>query len=176
MSSNRHTKIRKPLDSDALGRLAIHYVSRYATTCAKLNSYLRRKVQERGWSEDAAADFDAIVARCAALGYVDDRAFAETRAASLGRRGYGARRIGATLQGAGIARETITEVMPDDAAAFAAAEAYAQRKRIGAFGAATSDPTQLKRQFAAMLRAGHSFELAKRFVSAVSSSLESEDY
>lgn len=175
MSSNRHTKIRKPLDSDALGRLAIHYVSRYATTCVKLNGYLRRKVQERGWSGDEPADYDAIVARCAALGYVDDRVFAETRAASLGRRGYGARRIGAALQGAGISRDIVIDVMPDDAAKFAAAEIYARRKRIGVFGPAHADEKLRNRQFAAMLRAGHGFDLAKRFVSAVSRSLESED-
>jgi regulatory protein len=89
MSSNRHTKIRKPLASDALNRLALHYVGRYSTTCAKLHSYLQRKVRERGWADESPADIDAIIARCAALGYVDDRTFAETRAASLGRRGYG---------------------------------------------------------------------------------------
>lgn len=175
MSSNRHTKIRKPLDSDALARLAVHYVSRYATTCAKLNGYLRRKVQERGWEGADSADFDAIVARCAALGYVDDRVFAEARASSLGRKGYGARRIGAALQSAGIARDLVSDVMPDDMQALASAEIYARRKRIGVFGAEQADQQHRNRQLAAMLRAGHSFDLAKRFVSAVSSETESED-
>ncbi len=176
MSSNRHTKIRKPLDSDALARLAVHYVSRYATTCAKLDGYLRRKVQERGWEGSDCADYDAIVARCAALGYVDDRVFAESRAASLGRKGYGARRIGAALQNAGIARDLVIDVLPDDAASFAAAEIYARRKRIGAFGSAHADQKLRNRQLAAMQRAGHSFDLAKRFVSAVSDGSESEDH
>jgi regulatory protein len=175
MTSNRHNKIRKPLDSDALNRLALHYVGRYATTCAKLKSYLRRKVQERGWADGEAADFDAIVARCAALGYVDDRAFAEIRAASLGRRGYGGRRIGVALQVAGIDRELVAEVMPDEDAALVAAETYARRKRIGAFGETITDPKVRQRQFAAMLRAGHSFDLAKRFTNAVSTDAESED-
>ena len=168
MTSNRHIKIRKPLDPDALNRLALHYVGRYATTCAKLATYLRRKVRERGWADETSPDIDAIVANCAALGYVDDRAFAQTRAASLGRRGYGGRRIGAALQAAGIARDLAAEVVPDDVAALAAAEIYARRKRIGSFGPATLDPKQRQRQFAAMLRAGHSFDLAKRFINAVS--------
>ena len=176
MSSSRHTKIRKSLDSDALARLAVHYVSRYATTCAKLTGYLQRKVKERGWTDSSPPDYEAIAARCVALGYVDDRVFAETRAASLGRKGYGARRIGAALHSAGIAREVVTDVMPDDAASLAAAEAYARRKRIGAFGSAPADQKLCNRQLAAMLRAGHSFELAKRFVTAVSSDLESEDH
>jgi regulatory protein len=167
MSSNRQPKIRKPLDTDALNRLALHYVGRYATTTAKLGSYLRRKVLERGWNESDPADIAAIVERCTSLGYVDDRAFAETRAASLGRRGYGARRIGAALQGAGISRDLAAEVMPDDDAAYRAAEIYARRKRLGAFGDGSTDPKIRQKQFAAMLRAGHSFDLAKRFTNAV---------
>ena len=167
MSSDRHHKLRKPLDTDALNRLALHYVGRYATTRAKLGSYLRRKVLERGWNESVPADIAAIVARCAELGYVDDRAFAESRAASLGRRGYGARRIGAALQGAGIDRETVAAVMPDEDADYRAAEVYARRKRIGVFGNGATDPKLRQRQFSAMLRAGHSFELAKSFVNAV---------
>lgn len=167
MTSYRHTKVRKPLDTDALNRLALHYVGRYATTTSKLGSYLRRKVLERGWSEPDPADIDTIVARCAELGYVDDRAFAETRAASLGRRGYGGRRIGAALQGAGIGRDIAATVMPDDESALRAAEVYARRKRIGAFGDGGTDPKLRQRQFAAMLRAGHSFDLAKRFTDGI---------
>ncbi len=175
MTSYRHTKIRNPLDTDALNRLALHYVGRYATTTAKLGSYLRRKVLERGWNESDPADIAAIVERCTALGYVDDRAFAETRAASLGRRGYGGRRIGAALQGAGIDRDLAAEVMPDDDAAYRAAEVYAQRKHIGAFGDGGTDPKIRQRQFAAMLRAGHSFDLAKRFTNAVNTGPVSEN-
>ncbi len=175
MTSNRHNKIRKPLDSDALNALALHYLGRYATTRAKLKSYLRRKVQERGWTGDDPANFDAIVDRCADLGYVDDRVFAETRAASLGRRGYGGRRIGAALQGAGIERELVAAVMPDEDAALIAAQIYARRKRIGAFGDIVTDPKVRQRQFAAMLRAGHSFDLAKRFTNAVSIDEQGED-
>lgn len=174
MTSKRHNQIRKALDSDALNALALHYVGRYATTCAKLKSYLRRKVQERGWAEEEPADFDVIVARCAALGYVDDRAFAQTRAASLGRRGYGGRRIDVALQMAGINREMVAEVMPDEDAALVAAETYARRKRIGAYGELVTDPKVRRRQFSAMLRAGHSFDLAKRFTNAVSGDAESK--
>jgi regulatory protein len=174
MTSNRHTKIRKPLDMDVLNRLALHYVGRYATTRAKLAIYLRRKVQERGWNGSGPADIDGIVGRCAELGYVDDRAFAETRAASLGRRGYGGRRIGVALQVAGIDRELAAEVMPDDDAAVRAAEVYAKRKRIGVYGDGSVDPKLRQRQIAAMLRAGHSFDLAKRFINAITINTESE--
>jgi regulatory protein len=165
----------KPLDQEGLSRLALHYVGRYATTQAKLASYLRRKVQERGWAGEADADLGAVVTRCAELGYVDDRAFAEMRAGSLGRRGYGARRIGVALQVAGIDREIAAQVMPDEDAALAAAEAYARRKRIGPYGEGGADLLLRKRHFAAMIRAGHSFELARRFSSKNSESYDVSD-
>jgi regulatory protein len=172
--SNRHEKIRKPLDAGGLDRLALHYVGRYATTQAKLAAYLRRKVSERGWAGNVPPEFDAIVGRCAELGYVDDRAFAESRSASLGRRGYGERRINAELKNAGIAPEILIKVRPDDDAALAAADAYARRKRIGSYGPPIKDPKLRNRQFAAMIRAGHSYDLAKQIVNAVASDAESE--
>jgi regulatory protein len=174
MSSKRHTGIRKPLDSAALDRLALHYVGRYATTSAKLGSYLRRKIQERGWSDSKPAEPSAIVERCIALGYVDDRAFAETRSASLSRRGYGARRIVAALHSAGITGDLAADVMPDDDEALEAAQVYARRKRLGKYGDASADPKLRQKQFTAMLRAGHSFDLAKLFTSAVTDEIESD--
>jgi regulatory protein len=66
-------------------------------------------------------------------------------------------------------------VMPDDVAARAAAEIYARRKRIGVFGPSHDDAKLKQKQVAAMIRAGHSFDLAKRFVNAVSPNSESDE-
>jgi Fe2+ transport system protein FeoA len=96
---------RPPLDAAALDRLAIDYVARYATTRAKVRTYLQRKITERGWSGEGAPPLEAIVARLAELGFVDDKAFAVARSASLGRRGYGAHRVGVALRAAGIAAD-----------------------------------------------------------------------
>lgn len=101
---------RPPLDSAAIERLAIGYAGRYATSRAKLRDYLKRKLGERGWADGdgatlsaAAAVIDTIVERFAELGYVDDRALAESRARTLAARGYGARRLGQALGALGIA-------------------------------------------------------------------------
>jgi regulatory protein len=157
------------MDQDGLLRLALHYVGRYATTEAKLGDYLRRKVRERGWDGEAAPDFDGVVARCAASGYVDDASFATMRAGALGRRGYGARRIGQALQQAGIARALADSNLPDEEAAMAAAEIYARRKRIGPFALTLPDESLRRRHLSAMLRAGHSFALARKFALMTSS-------
>lgn len=175
MQPNRHRTPSKPLDREALGRLALHYVGRYATTRAKLADYLRRKVQERGWDGQEPADVDAVVARCSDLGYVDDSAFAAMRAGALGRRGYGPRRIGAALHAAGIDRDVAATAIPDAAASAAAAAAYAKRKKIGPFGDGLADPALRRKQFAAMLRAGHSFELARHYADAGPTSSHSDN-
>lgn len=168
MQHRRHNRQGKPLDPDGLWRLALFYVGRYATTETKLRDYLLRKVRERGWAGEQPADFHAISEKCAALGYVDDRSYAEGKAGALNRRGYGAQRIGLALSRAGIDRSLVDAVMPDAEASERAAESYARRKRIGRFGDGSMDPKVRQRQLAAMVRAGHSFELAKRFVQAKS--------
>jgi regulatory protein len=168
MQPKRNKPAPRPLDQEAVLRLALHYVGRYATTEAKLGDYLRRKVRERGWDSDSAPDFNGVVARCAASGYVDDASFAEARAGALNRRGYGARRIGQALQQAGIARALADRVMPDEDAAMAAAETYARRRRIGPFALTTPDEPTRRRHLSAMVRAGHSFELARKYALAMS--------
>ncbi len=155
-----------PLDIAALEALALRYVERFATTQGKLAAYLARKVRERGWS-GPAADSAAIAARMAALGYVDDRAYAEARARSLTRRGYGARRVSQALRAAHVAEGDAAPVVEESREdAFAAALALALRRRFGPFAAAPADERSRRRQIGAMLRAGHSFSLAKRIIDA----------
>ncbi|MFM9978858.1 MAG: RecX family transcriptional regulator [Sphingomonadaceae bacterium] len=164
MKPNRHNSPRPPLDLPALEGLALRYVGRYATTEAKLARYLQRKIVERGWGDEDAADIAALVARFAAAGYVDDRAFAEGRAGALARRGYGGRRIGAALAAAGVDRAIGEALRPCPDAAYRAAETYARRRRFGPFAVTRATPEVARRQIAAMIRAGHDFGLARAFV------------
>lgn len=166
-SSGRGPRSRPPLDGAALEALAIHYVGRYATTCAKLARYLDRKVRERGWAEDGGAPIERVVARCAALGYVDDAAFAAARGAALGRRGFGERRVAQDLHAAGVAEEEAAPVRTHARdGALEAALAFARRKRIGPFAREPRDPDQQRRDVAALLRAGHDLALARRIAAS----------
>lgn len=150
-----------PLDRAALERLALRYVERYATTRARLASYLSRKIRERGWEGEDAADPVALAGKLAGLGYVDDRAFAESRAAAMGRRGLGARRIGQALRFAGIEEEDAEAVAPMIEENVAeSALAFARRRRIGPYAREAPDPKGRERQVAAMVRAGHAPALA----------------
>lgn len=166
MKPERRKKPRPPLDSEALERLALFYVGRYATTGAKLKSYLSRKIRERGW-EGAPADLETLAARLKSLGYIDDEAFASARAASLQRRGYGERRIGQALQAAGIAEEDSAGARAAAAdQAVAAALRYAERKRLGPYAEREPDRAERQKAFASMVRAGHRIDIVRQVLNA----------
>jgi regulatory protein len=155
------------LDEARLGELALRYVGRYATTRAKLRTYLARKIAERGWAGDVPADPDAIVARFADLGYVDDAGFAAMKGAALSRRGYGARRVAESLRAAGIEDADRAEAQDTALEAhWAAAQALAKRKRIGPFAREPAERNVREKQIAAFLRAGHDFATARAWVYA----------
>src|SRR4051812_32867339 len=91
---------RPPLDEDQLNGLMLAYVARFATSRAKLAFYLSRKVRERGWAGDGEPPVEALVAKAARAGFVDDAAFALSKVRSLTARGYGERRVGQALHAA----------------------------------------------------------------------------
>jgi regulatory protein len=160
-------KVKLPLDAEALERAALSYAGRYATTRAKLAAFLERKLRERGWSGAGAPPVPDLVERMAKLGYVDDRAFASARAAALTRRGYGARRVGAALRGAGIDDEDSAEARElASEAEWEAALSFARRRRIGPFAEAEADRPAREKALASMLRAGHPLRIARRLVAA----------
>lgn len=155
------------MDTAALEAAALRYVGRYAVTRAKLRLYLHRKLRERGWNGEGEPGVEAIVERIAALGYVDDRAFAGAKSEALGRRGYGARRVSQALIAAGISEEDGAAARAHAAGeAWSAALRFAQRRRIGPYGAARLDGPAREKALAAMLRAGHPLAIARRLVSA----------
>jgi len=158
-------KPKKPLTPDSLNWFALRYVERYATTREKLRHYLKGKLYERGWVGDGEAPIEALVERFAELGYVDDRSYGESKARSLERRGYGARRVDQALMAAGIEPEMREEIRKE-VDELEAAVAYARRKRIGPFADEKPGPELRQKQFAAMVRAGHSFELVKAVLDA----------
>mgnify|MGYP000120735212 CR=1 FL=1 len=166
MRARQPRRPRPPLDEAALKELALTYVARFATSRGRLSDYLRRKLRERGWGGEGAPPIERIVEWAADAGFVDDQAYALAKAQSLGGRGYGERRVGQALRAAGIdeadsaaARDYSREI------AEAAALRFARRKRLGPFGPAPADRQESARAMAAMMRAGHGFNMAKHVLS-----------
>lgn len=167
MTADRPRRPRPPLDEEGLERLALFYAGRYSTTRAKLSAYLRRKLRERGWAGAGSPPVERLVERFAALGYVDDAAFAAAKASSLARRGYGERRVDQALKAAGIGEG---EAEPALAAAreqaVAAALRFAERRRIGPYAPAPPDREARQKAAAAMMRAGHRLDVVRLVLNA----------
>jgi len=165
MSASNPRKPRPPLDAAKLDELALSYVGRFATSRAKLLIYLKRKLRERGWDGEAEPALNALADRLVRLGYVDDRAYALSKARSLTGRGYGERRVRQALSLAGIADEE-----SGDARQLAEAEAvdsalrFARRRSFGPYATERPDPRRREREMAAMIRAGHGFGLARAII------------
>jgi regulatory protein len=165
--ASQQRKPRPPLDEEALERLGLFYAGRYATTRAKLAAYLLRKVRERGWEGRASPPIERLVQRFAELGYVNDEAFASSRAAALTRRGYGERRVNDALFAAGLEDQDAepARALAKEGAGEAAL-AFARRKRIGPFAETAPDRAGYQKAMAAMLRAGHPSTLARRILAS----------
>ncbi len=155
--------------------MALHYVGRFATSRGKLATYLTRKVRERGW-EGAPPDLPAMVERFADLGYVDDKAFAEGRARSLGARGLGKGRVRQALHAAGIGEDDAAGAHEiADESRWDAALRFARKRRIGPWAAEVADRAGREKAIGAMIRGGHDFAAARVIVAAAPGEVPEEE-
>lgn len=154
---------------DYLRRAAKHYLERYAAPAAQLRRVLARKValscRHHG---DEPGSFDAmldeVVAACVSSGVVDDRRFAEGRAASLSRRGQSARMVAAKLSAKGVGRALAAQASasePDDK--MAVARIAAKRKRLGPWARGDRMASRQK-DIAALARAGFPMSIARAVI------------
>ncbi len=162
----REKRAPKPLTSASLDELALAYVARFATSAAKLERYLQRKLRERGWAEEEQADLPALVTRFVESGYIDDAVYARAKSGDLLRRGYGANRVNQALGQAGIAETVRADVAPGEATRRRAALHLARKRGFGPFALQAMDREKREKAIAAMLRAGHSFDHARAVIDA----------
>lgn len=166
--SHKPERALKPLNATSLNDMALRYVARFATSAAKLEGYLLRKIRERGWDGEGNAPVSALVERFVELGYVDDEVYARSKTGSLLRRGYGKRRIDQTLGAAGIAEDVREAVAAGERELRKAALALARKRRFGPFGNIQVERAMREKQLAAMLRAGHRLDMARELVNSAS--------
>lgn len=158
-------KNRPPLDANRLEEMALNYVGRFATSRSKLIAYLGRKLRERGWGGLDEPPIEALADKLARLGYVDDGAFALSKARSLTGRGYGERRVRQALAQAGIGEEQSAPAQElAEEQAVESALKFARRRGIGPFALSIPEPAERERALAAMIRAGHRFGLARAII------------
>ncbi|UYH54190.1 RecX family transcriptional regulator [Qipengyuania sp. SS22] len=170
-TSGRARRRAKPLDRTRLEELAVSYVARFATSAGKLRAYLQRKLRERGFTEDEEPDLDRLIAKFVDRGYVDDEAYGRAKASDLVARGYGARRVDQALRTAGIDEDLRHALEPEEAQKRQAAVVLARKRGFGPFGQQSDlGPEEARKlrekRLAALVRAGHDFDIARRIVEA----------
>lgn len=170
----------RPVTPERLEKAALAYLERYASSAWNLRRVLLRRVErwsraqgdeQGGGRKQAAGWVDALVARYAAAGLVDDRAYAEAAAASLRRRGASSRKIRMKLMQKGVAAGIAGAALEEtggagDEADFSAAVAFARRRRLGPFGKPEGRRERRMREMAALARAGFSYSIARKVIDA----------
>jgi regulatory protein len=169
----------RPITAKYLQNAATFYLERYPSTAEGLRRVLNRRVRKAEMAEAPVIDnvkqtIDAIVARFVDAGVIDDKAFAQTKARSLHRRGTSTRLTRQKLQHAGIDNETLDKAMEGldqeldtdpRQREWQAAVALARRRRLGPFR--QKDRVEKRdRDLAAMARGGFDYQLAKKVIDA----------
>jgi len=155
-----------PPTESSLREAALRHLERHSATSATLARVLANRI--RRWAMASAMDDDAkvaaaasaraaipkIIAALAEAGALNDAAFAESRARRLARSGSSRRKISAHLAARGVLLDTPTDE-------YAAALAFARRRKLPPFGAAD----RLK-ALAALARAGFPRDIAEAVLRA----------
>jgi regulatory protein len=172
----------RPITIKYLQNAAAFYLERYPSTAEGLRRVLNRRVRKAQMLEAPVMDnvqqaIDAIVAKFVDSGVVDDRAFAQTKARALHRRGTSTRLTRQKLKLAGVDGDTLDKAMAglDEELhtdpvrrEWRAAAALARRRRLGPFRPAKDRKDHRTRDLAAMARAGFDYDVAKKVIDATS--------
>ncbi len=175
-------RVARPITAKYLQNAATFYLERYPSTAEGLRRVLNRRVArarmlEAPVMENVKQAIDVIVAKFVDAGVIDDKAFAQTKARSLHRRGTSNRVTRQKLKMAGFAGATLDEaiegldvelyVTPAQRAHRAAA-ALAPRRRLGPYRPAAARKDHRLRDLATMARAGFAYDVARKVVDAAS--------
>ncbi len=162
------------ITATSIENIALHYLERFDSSAANLRRVLMRRVRhaaDHHGSDPAegTALVEALILRFQQSGLLDDRRYAEAKAASLHRRGGSRRIISGRLAQQGVAGTLIGETLQDLAAEasdsdLAAACTFIRRRRLGAYRRVASGAPAIgsDKVLAALARAGFSFETARK--------------
>ena len=168
--SARRQKANKPVSRAWLERAALHYLGRFSASEARLREILLRKIRrrsgdDRDLTKAQKQDLDDVVGQCVKLGYIDDASYARSRAEVLVARGKTRFAVERDLSAKGVDQTLITRALAsledDETIEYQAFVNYLRRRRFGPFASMSSKPKPQDKQFAAIMRAGFSYELAK---------------
>ena len=177
-------KVARPITAKYLENAATFYLKRYPSTAEGLRRVLNRRVRKAEMAEapiviDVQRVIDDIVAKFVHAGVIDDRAFAQTKARSLHRRGTSTRVTRQKLRMAGIDGDTLDQALAGldqeldtdpQQREWQAAMALARRRRLGPFRQKDRQVHRL-RDLAAMARGGFDYDVARKVIDAEESDI-----
>jgi regulatory protein len=173
-------RVARPITAKYLQNAAAFYLERYPSSAEGLRRVLNRRVAKAKMLDAPIMDnvqqaIEVVVAKFVDAGVIDDKAFAQTKARSLHRRGTSSRLTRQKLKMAGVDGDTLDEAMegldveldmtPAQREQRAAA-ALARRRRLGPYRAAEGRKDHRLRDLAAMARAGFAYDVAKKVIDA----------
>lgn len=173
----RRTEAPRPITPAELEKAALDYLERFASSAQNLKRVLLRRLRRAKASpgdpayQEAIGWIEGLLARFRASGLLDDRAYAETQAISLSRRGLARRRIAERLAAKGVGRDeirTALDALQDEHCDvdLAAAVALARRRGLGPFRAKRERGERRQKDISVMARAGFGYEVARRVIDA----------
>ena len=181
-------RIARPITAKYLQNAAAFYLERYPTTAEGLRRVLNRRVRKAEMLEAPVIDnvkqvIEAIVTKFVDAGAIDDKAFAQTKARSLHRRGTSGKLTRQKLRMAGVDSDTLNKAMAglDEELhtdprqrEWKAAVALARRRKLGPFRQKERKERRA-RDLAAMARGGFDYQLARKVIDAPTAASLDED-
>ena len=173
-------RVARPITAKYLQNAAAFYLERYPSSAEGLRRVLNRRVAKAKMLDAPIMDnvqqaIEVVVAKFVDAGVIDDKAFAQTKARSLHRRGTSSRLTRQKLKMAGVDGDTLDEAMEgldvelDVTPAqreLRAAAALARRRRLGPYRPAEDRKDHRPRDLATMARAGFAYDVAKKVIDA----------
>jgi regulatory protein len=174
-------KVARPITAKYLQNAATFYLERYPSTAEGLRRVLNRRVRKAEMLQAPVMDnvqqaIAVIVQKFVDAGMIDDKAFAQTKARALHRRGSSNKLTRQRLQHAGVDSETLAQAMAglDEELntdprkrELAAAIALARRRKLGPYRAEKDRKDRRLKDLAAMARGGFDYQLARKVIDAV---------
>lgn len=172
---SRRGRIKK-VTPQYLERVGLWYLERYGSSSANFERVLWRRVERSAKEHDTDPEegrkaIAELIVKLQRAGLLDDRAYAQSRARGLFRKGQSLRAIDQSLRQKGLAEEDRHSALKqlEDAGEdtdLAAAATYARRRRLGPYRPAEKRAEKRERDMAALARRGFAYGTAREVIDA----------
>jgi regulatory protein len=180
LKKGANRRIARPITATYLRNAATFYLERYPSTAEGLRRVLDRRVRKARMldapvMDDVEQAIATIVQKFVDAGMIDDKAYAQTKARALHRRGSSSKLTRQKLRHAGVDGETLDKAMAGldeelhvdpQRREWTAAIALARRRKLGPFRAEKDRKDRRAKDLGAMARGGFDYPLAKKVIDA----------